>query len=327
MITGIGSLPFTEIDLAIDLIFSTCREIPFWPQLPRRSPLENMYTPFLESTPCIVSDEKGGSLYMDTSKTEGIEEFYEEYGNNNLEYFKISPEVAPGLYRFLERLKEIEGDIVYIKGQLTGPFSMGMGLKDEEGKPVIYNPGYFDIIKKTLNMKAKWMVGQFKALFPDKEVILFFDEPFMVSFGSAYIPISREEVVSMLNESTDSIGAKIGVHCCGNTDWSVLFESNIGIVNYDAFNFIETPFYFKEKLVYFLKKGGILSPGIVPSTDDIFKVKIEDIKGFKKRFDDLMAEHGTGIPNHLNLITTSCGLGSLSIEGAKKAMEFLKEIR
>ncbi len=47
--------------------------------------------------------------------------------------------MAPGFYRFLERLKEIKDGVKYIKGQITGPFSMGLGLKDENGKPVIYN--------------------------------------------------------------------------------------------------------------------------------------------------------------------------------------------
>jgi len=30
----------------------------------------------------------------------------------------------------------------------TGPFSMGLGLKDEHDKPIIYNDAFYDIIKK-----------------------------------------------------------------------------------------------------------------------------------------------------------------------------------
>ncbi len=78
MITGIGSFPFTDLDEAIDLIFATCAEIPFWPQLPNRSPQENMYTTFLESVPCATWDESGGGAFMDTEETEGIEQFYEK---------------------------------------------------------------------------------------------------------------------------------------------------------------------------------------------------------------------------------------------------------
>jgi len=75
VITGIGSFPFTNIDEAIDLIFSVCKEIPFWPQLPKRSYLENMYTTFLEGVPCTVVDTEKNTVFIDTEQVEGIENF------------------------------------------------------------------------------------------------------------------------------------------------------------------------------------------------------------------------------------------------------------
>jgi len=156
MVTGIGSFPFTDVDEAIDLIFSTCREIPFWPQLPKRSRLENMYTPFLGGVPCVVFDETKDSTFLDTGKTEGIEEFYENYFHGNLEAFQISKELAPGFYRFLERIPEIRDAVKFIKCQLTGPFSMGLGLKDEHGKSIIYHNSFFDIVKKQLSLNGSF---------------------------------------------------------------------------------------------------------------------------------------------------------------------------
>jgi methionine synthase II (cobalamin-independent) len=326
MITGIGSFPFTDIDETIDIIFSTCPEIPFWPQLPKRSQMENMYTTFLESVPCIVIDENNDTVFMDTNETKGIEQFYEDYYSGNLEAFSISEKVAPGFHRFLERLRGIQEGVSFIKGQLTGPFSMGLGLKDENGKPVIYNHGFFDIIKKALNMKAKWMVNAIKKIYPEKDVIIFFDEPYMVSFGSAYVSISKEETISLLNETLEGIEAKMGVHCCGNTDWSVLFGANVDIVNYDAYNFLETIFYFKEDLTRFLKRGGWISPGFVPSSVEVLSLSREDIIKLMDRFAELMK--GLGLKSEINdwLLTTSCGLGSLNTPEAKKAMELLKKL-
>ncbi len=326
MITGIGSFPFTDIDEAIDLIFSTSPQIPFWPQLPKRSQKENMYTTFLESVPSIILDEDAETAFMDTTDTGGIEKFYEDYANGDLEAFRISEGVAPGFYRFIERLKEIEGDVKFIKGQLTGPFSMGLGLKDEKDKPIIYNASFFDIIKKALNMKAKWMINRIRAAYPEKPVIIFFDEPYMVSFGSAYISISKEETISLLNEVLEGVEAKRGVHCCGNTDWSVLFNSNVDIVNYDAFNFLETIFYYSEDLTRFLKRGGWISPGFVPSSEEALNLSVNDIQKLINKF----AEQTQALPIRTErkdwLITTSCGLGSLNISEARKAMELLKAL-
>lgn len=326
MITGIGSFPFTDVNETIDFIFSTSREIPFWPQLPKRSPVENMYTTFLEGVPSVVFDSKKETAFVDTEDTKGIEQFYEDVYNENLEAFKVSEVVAPGFYRFLERLSEIKDGIKFIKGQLTGPFSMGLGLKDEKGKPIIYNYGYFDIIKKALNMKAKWMAKAIKARYPEKELIIFFDEPYLVSFGSAYVSISKDETITLLNDVTNGINAKRGVHCCGNTDWSVLFNADVDIINYDAFNFLETIFYYREDLLKYLEKGGTISPGIVPSSEEVLKITQYDIQKVLAKFIALADTLCLVKKPEEYLITTSCGLGSLSAEEARRAMELLKEL-
>lgn len=326
MITGIGSFPFTDIDEAIDIIFSACPEIPFWPQLPKRSQAENMYSTFLESVPCIVTDENNDTIFMNTEETNGIEKFYEDYYAERLDTFSISEKAAPGFYRFLDRLKDIENGVRFIKGQLTGPFSMGLGLKDEHGKPIIYNYGFFDIIKKALNMKAKWMVNTIKKTYPEKDLIIFFDEPYMVSFGSAYVSLSKDETLSLLNETLEGIKAKKGVHCCGNTDWSVLFSADVDIVNYDAFNFLETIFYFKEDLIRFFNRGGWISPGFVPSSEEVLSCSKDSIIKLMDRFSDLMKGIGLKSEKKEWLLTTSCGLGSLNIPEARKAMELLQEL-
>jgi len=137
MITAIGSLPFTNVDEAIDRVFTACREVPFWPQLPKRSFLEDMYVQFLEQVPSVIIDEQRERVYVDTASTSGIERFYEDVATHNLEAFRVSEAAAPGLYRLLERLPEIKNDVRIIKGQLTGPFTIGLGLKDEKGQPVI----------------------------------------------------------------------------------------------------------------------------------------------------------------------------------------------
>jgi len=340
MITGIGSFPFTEIDRAISLILDTCPEIPFWPQLPKRAPYENMYIPFLEGVPCVVVDEKEGTAFMDTRQTDGIEAFYEDVQNGNLEAFRISEGFAPGFHRFLERLEGRSGSIKFIKTQITGPFSMGLGLKDENGKPVIYNYGYFDIIKKALHMKARWMIATIKARFPDKRIIIFFDEPYMVSFGSAYVSISREEAIEIFNDVLGGIPAQRGIHCCGNTDWSVLFNADVDIVNYDAFNYLETIFYFQEDLRRFIGRGGKIAPGLVPSGSEDIRTVVgnrpdltdaqisgaasADLEGRYQRFSRLMNEKISPRGMEDLIITTSCGLGSVTQEEAGHAMALLK---
>lgn len=326
MITGIGSIPFTDVDEAIDLIFESCYEIPFWPQLPKRTWKENMYTTFLEGLPCLVIDEAKNMAYIDTESTDKIEEFYTNVYDENIDFFKISPDVAPGFYRLLERLNEIREGVRFIKGQLTGPFSVGLGLKDKDGRSILYNPSLFDMVKNCLRMKALWMVRTIKGSYPEKDVIIFFDEPYLVSFGSAYIAASKGEVITMLDEVTGGIDAKRGVHCCGNTDWSVLLNTTLDIINYDAYGYLETIFYFEDDLKGFFSKGGWVSPGIVPSSKDVISHTVDDIKRGFRNFLDLAERVYNNINKREWLITTSCGLGTLEPVEARRAMELLKAL-
>ena len=326
MTSGIGSFPFVDIDEAIDIVFSTCPEVPFWPQLPKRSALENMYGTFLEGVPCLRFDDSGQVSYMDTGETEGIEAFYENYFAENLESFALSPRVAPGFYRFLERIPDVIDRVKYIKGQIMGPFSMGLGLKDEEGKAILYNDAYFDIVKKALRMKAQWMIATFRDRFPGKELIIFFDEPYLVSFGSAYVSVSREAAIALLNEVLGGLGVRRGIHCCGNTDWSVLFNADIDIINYDAYEYRETIFYYPNDVKLFFEKGGSIAPGIVPSSEKVMHSSPKELAGNWTDFLKKATSAGVATDTQNWIITPSCGLGSLTPEQARRAMELLKEL-
>ena len=116
-------------------------------------------------------------------------------------------------------------EIKYIKGQITGPITFGLSLTDQEQKPIFYDPTLRDILVKHLSFKARWMEKRYSTtFFPEITTIIFFDEPSLSSFGLAFSGLNREEVILSLNECFDAVKGLKGVHCCGNTDWSVLLS-------------------------------------------------------------------------------------------------------
>ena len=117
--TGIGSLPHDDIEAAVDLIFKYTPQVPFWPQLPRLSPCEGMLAQFSEGLPCLALEER--ILYFDgLRQEEELAKFYEQIINRNLEYFKISPSFAAGLWSFYKRLENTDlKRIEFIKIQVT----------------------------------------------------------------------------------------------------------------------------------------------------------------------------------------------------------------
>jgi hypothetical protein len=106
---------------------------------------------------------------------------------------------------------------------------------DENKRAMYYNEEFRDIIVKSIAMKSRWQIQQFKP-FADN-IICFLDEPILSAFGSStYVSVKREDVVSILAEVIEAVraeGAIPGIHCCGNTEWSILIDAGVDIVNFD----------------------------------------------------------------------------------------------
>src|SRR5512147_2193309 len=135
--TGIGSVPLIDCNDACIKIRNLLPEIPFWPQLVKKSPFEGMICQFTEGIPLIEINSTGVASLSDTNREEALTEFYEHYMENDLEYFRISRGYAEGLYRLIELEKENPSNGKYIKGHITGPVTFAAGIKDREGKTVL----------------------------------------------------------------------------------------------------------------------------------------------------------------------------------------------
>jgi methionine synthase II (cobalamin-independent) len=328
--TGIGSFPHKDEREVFRLIFEDFSDIPFWPQLPKRSFLEGMVVQYSEGFPSFRVNEKEQRAWVDTSQgfDKEIERFYQSFENGELEPFRISEDFAKGP-RMIEDLssEEHRKEIKYIKGQITGPVTFGLSLTDQERKPIFYDPTLKDILIKHLSLKAQWMEKRFNDLLPGIKTMLFFDEPSLSSFGSAFSGLNREEVIHSLNECFDVVKGLKGIHCCGNTDWSMLLSTDIDILSFDAYGYLEALSLYPKELNTFLERGGILAWGIVPTSEAILK---EDAQSLIKRFKEgVKALSKQGIdPNLLQraILTPSCGTASLSIPLAERVCRITAEV-
>ena len=328
--TGIGSFPHQDEKEVFRLIFKNFPEIPFWPQLPKRSFLEGMVVQYSEGFPSLRWNEKEQRVWVDTSHgfDKEIEKFYQHLEGSELKPFEITKDFARGL-RILKDLtsKDHRKEIKYIKGQIAGPITFGLALTDIEGKSIFYDPTLRDILIKHLSLKARWMEKRFNDLFPGIPTIIFFDEPSLSSFGSAFSGLNREDVVHSLNECFEAVKGFRGIHCCGNTDWSVLLSTNLNILSFDAYGYLETLSLYPKELRTFLERGGILAWGIVPTSEAVIK---EEAKSLVKRFKEGVETFSKkGIDQAVlqsAIITPSCGTASLSIPFAERVCQLTAEV-
>jgi hypothetical protein len=319
---AVGSLPYTDPAAACQLGLDTL-DIPTWPQLPRRTFLENMYVQFSERFPGVVVNKE--RIYVDREQDldPGLEELYIAYLMNDLDYAVITPEYAAGLHRFLAL--DLDG-IPAVKGQVTGPVSWGLMVADHDRKPVLYDDVLAEAVSKHLRLKATWMEQKLRKL--SSQTIIFVDEPYMSSFGSAFVSLSRNQVITLMEEVFAGIEGLKGVHCCGNTDWSVLLSTAVDILNLDAYGYAEALALYPEEVGSFLERGGMIAWGIVPTSDQAMEETVDSLvdrfhevlelfvaKGLHR--DDLLAS---------SLIMPSCGCGSLAVEVAEQVFELTGKV-
>jgi hypothetical protein len=316
--TALGSLPLVDPLEACQLMTEFFPAIPVWPQLPKRTYLENMYVQFSEGLPGIVVTDK--HCYVDTFNTEpGLEAIYTAYLSEDVDAGSISAYYAPGLACFMEMKNDLAGCIV-VKGQITGPISLGLQITDQDRRPILYDEVLADALAKHLQLKARWQEQALRTLCD--RTLLFLDEPYLASIGSAYVALREEQVLTCLAEVLEGIRGLKGLHCCGNTDWALLLSLPLDVVSFDAYTYAMPFSLYSDSLAAFVRRGGVIAWGIVPNTAEALAAETTaSLVGRLIAAMDLLVDKG--IPRddllHQSLVTPACGLGTLSPEAARAA--------
>ena len=333
----VGSVPYSNGPDDISKWLVDGLDVPNWPQLPRRNFRESMYVQYSRALPSVCFDEVKEKVFFNIEEdlSNQLENFYTNYLADDLDAFGLTPDYASGFFAMLKALEDQPvRDIPWVKGQVTGPISFGLTVTDQNLRASLYNEFLADVIVKNAAMNARWQIRLLKRVRP--EVILFVDEPYLASFGSAFISLQREQVIDMLNEVFDAIhseGAISGVHCCANTDWSVLLATRVNVLNLDAYGFIENLALYPKELKTFLERGGVIAWGAVPNNEMIFSstpsgLAQQLLEGFK-HIQHKAELRGVDIPvssfTERSLLLPSCGLGAATPEIANRVLRLLKD--
>ncbi|MCL6635852.1 MAG: hypothetical protein K6T29_08835 [Peptococcaceae bacterium] len=324
--TGIGSMPFTDPAEALPLIRKYLPEIPHWPQLPLRGRQEHFVNQFLRPLveAGLLTDD-GDRVYFDPARPGWagcLTGFYSTYlacedgDAGALDAFAFPEDAAAGFYAFLEEMEKGTGDAVLLKGHTVGPLSVAFQVKDQRGRFAYYDDQLRDLIVKTVAMHAAWQareLGRFGL-----PVLIFVDDPAVSVYGqSSYITVTREMIKEDLGavfRAVHRAGALAGLHSCDAIDWSILFESELDVVSFDACNYFSSIIPFISSLKEFFSRGGSLAWGLVPTLHGRAMEEDEDslLKILEEEWSELT---GRGIARETLfrrcLITPACGTGLL----------------
>ncbi|MCL6558560.1 MAG: hypothetical protein K6U74_07105 [Firmicutes bacterium] len=326
-------MPFTEPADALNMIKKYVPDLPHWPQLPGRGRQEHFVNQFLYplvKTGLLTEDKD--RAYFDTAHPdwpEKLTRFYSVYLASEggdagaLEEFAFPGDSAAGFYAFMEEMAKGTGQAKCLKGQVVGPLSVAFNLKDEKGRLAYYDDQLRDLIVKTIAMAAAWQARKLAGF--GLPVLIFVDDPAIGAYGtSSFITITREMIKKDLSAIFDAIrgaGGFSGVHSCDAIDWSILFESSLDVVSFDAYNYFSSIIPFTASLKDFFTRGGSLAWGIVPTLHD--KALEEDENTLLDIIDSEWAELiSRGVARETlaerALITPACGTGLLTTELAER---------
>lgn len=325
--TGIGSVPFLDEQQAVALILEHLPEMPFWPQMAQKGFLEDMVSQGAGGLPLILRDVAQRLVRVTDAvdRDEALTHFYEAALAGDLDAFALTPDEAAGFYSLLAALQQHPADApAFVKGQVVGPVTFASIVKGLDGKAILFDHELLQAVVRGLALKAAWQIAKIQA--SGRRAILFFDEPSLTGLGSAFMQISREEVMGLLAEAitiAKEMGdAYFGVHCCGNTDWSVLLETPIDILSFDSYEFFDNLTLYDKPLKKFLDRGGYLAWGLVPTSPTAPPEKLESLWAkFTQQVGELV---GRGLDRERllaqSLLTPACGLGYLAPEQAQQAL-------
>ncbi len=255
--TAMGILPHRDVDQALALSLSL--DIPFWPQLPHVSLYEDMYIQTSQNFPGISVDFEKKRLIF---HTERFQEELEDYFNrmDDPETYRLTPEYSVVFRAFLA--KDL-GTYSAIRGQVTGPVSFGFKVLDEHLKPIIYNEEVksilYDFIQKKVNLQYQELREK------NPRAFVWVDEPGLGYVFSGLSGYNDQQARKDYLQFVQGLEGPKGLHLCADVQLPYLLELGIELLSFDAFQIGFMPKEYADSVARFLKKGGILSWGMVPT--------------------------------------------------------------
>jgi hypothetical protein len=297
-VTGVGSLPFLDADEAVGFVAEHCPELPFWPQLPRRTAGEGvigqgmgMLIEYLELSPrpyCWSVRSGAGPAFE--AALDG-----DEAG--------LSPETAAGFFA-LERAIE-SGQFPAaraVKAQLEGPATLAHCLF-LDGEPVSRIPGWLERLAGYLERQVAWQIGRLRNL--GLPVVFVLDEPALsLVDGASHSAVAVASALRRVLDAARGEGAAVGVHCCAPLPSVAFAGLGLDILSFDAHLPVADD-GFSGLARDILGRGGSLAFGLAPTGPS--SMTAESMEG---RW--LALASSLGDPHEVaarSVVTATCGLG------------------
>ncbi len=159
-------------------------------------------------------------------------------------------------------------------------------------------------------------------------VLFFIDEPsfFQLNLNQESHAQAFAELGGMI-QRLQQLGAHVGVHCCGDADFGLLFSLGVPVISFDAAISLPKILQAGSSFLNWIQKGCSLALGIVPTELPFSWNAVEEVQKCRTLFFQALGkEQGLRILRN-SLLTPACGLGLRKVGEAEVVFEALREFQ
>lgn len=315
-VTGIGSLPYASGYSAVGAVMRLCPEVPFWPQLPKRSPKEGIISQALGMLGDWIEErENGFGFAVKAGQIDAVVKRL--HGSDGA----LREEAAAGFYAFEHALRDGGFPAARaVKGQIEGPITLAAYLF-YKGQPFLSDATLFAAVAFHVSQILCWQIERLRQA--GLPVLLFVDEPALCLEATT---AAEDQFLSALAATLESVrarGAWAGLHCCAARPFARMCQVGADILSFDAHAGLEEFFLDREARVH-MQRGGLVAYGLIPTWESLAEL---DANTIFRRW--LAGAAMAGDPQELAraaLVSATCGLGMLDDNAARESFALADDV-
>ncbi|HUI47629.1 MAG TPA: hypothetical protein VL119_02960 [Acidimicrobiia bacterium] len=306
--TAVGSLPHRDAHAAAALTLRCLPELPAAPQLPLRSAREGVVAQWIGAVPGIEVHQDG------TIEVVGPIDPFAELS------ISFGDATHAGLLTFLEVAARQPRPPRQVKAQVAGPLTLGVALTEAGMDPDVA----FALGARVARAWAGAIAELVAARLPGSTLVTFLDEPALVLWRGAEVPMEREVATDLLSSALAACVGVSGVHVCGHGDLRLALDAGPQVAHFDvaALDLDDA-----SAISRFLDGGGWIAWGAIPThrpvgeqPQPLWKALLEAWCELTRRGCDPVQLRGQG------LVAPACGLAGHGASQAERAMLLAREI-